>query len=76
VVTVRHCFDLSQAQQLKTRLEAAGIPAFIPDEISAGIAPYHFFNPSGVRLQVSEAHVEEARALLASEESPDPDPES
>ncbi|MDB6109285.1 MAG: hypothetical protein JWR69_1035, partial [Pedosphaera sp.] len=42
------------------QLEAAGIPAFIPDELSAGIAPYLFFTASGVRVQVADQDVEEA----------------
>lgn len=46
------------------RLEMAGIPAFIPDEIMASTAPHHFLTPSGVRVQVAEKDEEDARRLL------------
>ncbi|MDQ6631469.1 MAG: DUF2007 domain-containing protein [Verrucomicrobiota bacterium] len=64
--TVVNCFDLNQALGFKTMLEGAGIPAFIPDEISAGIAPNQFLTDSGVRLQVAEENLEEAKRIIAS----------
>jgi hypothetical protein len=67
MTTIANCMDLTSAQRLKIALEAAGIPSFIPDEFSAGIAPYHFISPSGVRLQVAEEHVEEAKEILRQE---------
>jgi hypothetical protein len=71
MTTVANCFDLTDALRLKTQLEAAGITAFIPDETTAGIVPYHFLTSSGVRLQVLDEHVEEARAILAREKDAD-----
>jgi hypothetical protein len=46
-------------------LEARGIPAFLPDETSASIAPHHFLTPSGVRVQVPDEQAEEARQIVA-----------
>ena len=63
--TVVNCFDLNQALGLKMRLEGAGIPAFMPDEMSAGIAPYQFLTSEGVRLQVAEENLEEAKKIIA-----------
>jgi len=62
--TIANCFDLGQAQQLKTLLESEGIEAFIPDEFSAGVAPHHFNSPAGVRLQVAAVDEAKARELV------------
>ena len=70
MTTVANCLNLQEAAQLQMLLQASGIPSFLPDEISAGIAPHHFLTPSGVRLQVAEEHAEEARRLIASEKEP------
>lgn len=70
MTTVAHCLNIQEAAQLQMLLEASGIPSFVPDEISAGIAPHHFLTPSGVRLQVAAEHAEEARRLIASDEEP------
>ncbi|HSH95846.1 MAG TPA: DUF2007 domain-containing protein [Roseimicrobium sp.] len=65
MTTIANCFDLNEAEGLRMMLDAAGIPSFIPDEVSAGVAPYNFVNQTGVRLQVDEEHVEEAKRLIA-----------
>jgi hypothetical protein len=44
--TVANCTNLGDAQHFKMVLDASGIPAFIPDELSAGVAPHHFFASS------------------------------
>ncbi len=64
MTTVANCFDLNEALRLKMILESANIPVFIPDEVSAGIVPYHFINQSGVRVQVAEEHAEAAKELI------------
>jgi hypothetical protein len=69
MTTIQNCFDLTQAQNLKMILESCGIPTFIPDEFSAGIAPHLFMTSSGVRLQVADEHVDEAKMIL-DQESP------
>lgn len=63
--TVTNCTTLGEAQHFKMILEATGIPSFIPDEMSAGIAPHHFFSSSsGVRLQVADEHADEAETII------------
>jgi len=48
----------------KLALGAAGIDAFIPDEMSASVAPMFFVNKPGVRLQVAEEDEEAAKEIL------------
>jgi hypothetical protein len=67
MTTIQNCFDLTQAQNLKMILESYGIPSFIPDETLAGVAPHHFLTTSGVRLQVADEHVDEAKKILEQE---------
>ena len=63
--TVANCLNLGEAQHFKTVLEAAGIPSFIPDEMSAGIAPHLFYTSgSGVRLQVADENADEAQEII------------
>ena len=63
--TVANCLNLGEAQHFKTVLDAAGIPSFIPDEMTASIAPHHFFtSTSGVRLQVADENAEEAEKII------------
>jgi hypothetical protein len=64
-VTVANCYDVQEAMRMKLALEAAGIPAFIPDELTAGIAPFHFMTSSGVRVQVAADRLDEARRIVA-----------
>jgi hypothetical protein len=50
-------------------LDAADIPSFIPDEATAQNAPYFFIaTSSGVRLQVAEEDVENARKIIKAEQ--------
>ena len=69
MTTVANCFNIQQAEQIRMRLESAGIPAFIPDETSAGVVPHHFMTPSGVRVQVADEQADEARKLIAEDEA-------
>lgn len=62
--TIANLGSMEQAQSLKRRLESAGIGAFIPDEMSATIAPHFFMTRVGIRLQVDERDEEEARLIL------------
>ena len=52
-----------QAHLLRSRLEAAGIPAFLLDENVTQIESGFF--TGGVRVQVADEEVEAARTLLA-----------
>jgi len=62
--TVANLGSIYAAQALKLKLGSAGIEAFIPDEMSADLAPPHFMSPSGIRLQVAEADEVEARKII------------
>lgn len=65
MTTVAHAADLAQAQLLKSVLEGAGITAIIPDELTAQNAPPYVWASGGLRVQVAEADVATARAVLA-----------
>jgi hypothetical protein len=67
MTTIANCFDVNEALRLKMKLESAGISSFIPDEITAAVAPYQFFTSSGVRLQVADQDAVVARRLIAEE---------
>lgn len=67
MVTVANLNTLIQAQQLKARLAASGIEAFIPDEVSAGVVPLFFVTKAGVRVQVAEEFEDDARAIVEGE---------
>lgn len=58
-----------EAQIARASLEAAGIPAFIADEHTINMNWLYSDALGGVRLQVPEAHAEEALALLAADHS-------
>lgn len=61
--TVANCSSLQEANLVRMRLNAAGIECFIPDENSAGVAPFHLATRAGVRVQVADE--DEARAVDA-----------
>ncbi len=63
MTTVTTCSNPAEAMLLKSLLEANGIPAFVPDELSAQTAPN--YAGSGLHLQVADEQVEAARQLLA-----------
>lgn len=69
MTTVTTCSNLAEAQLLKALLDDTGIPAFLPEELTANTAP-HFLFASGIRVQVDEEDIEEARRVLADAEVP------
>jgi hypothetical protein len=62
MTTLARFFNLADAELLKTRLEANGVPVFLADEASftAGYGPV----TGGLRVQVNETDVARARELL------------
>ncbi len=62
--TVANLGTIQKAQSLKLLLGSAGIDAFIPDEISAGLTPYLFLTKTGIRLQVADEDEDEARQII------------
>ena len=65
--TIAHFGTLMEAELLKLKLASFGIDAFIPDELTAGVAPHIFATRSGIRLQVAEKDVESAKVAMLSE---------
>ena len=65
--TIAHFGTLMEAELLKLKLASFGIDAFIPDELTAGVAPHIFATRPGIRLQVAEKDVESAQAAMQSE---------
>lgn len=69
-VTVGHFLNLSQAYLVRSRLEAAGLRTFFPDEHSALANEGGFLalGKSGIRIQVAAGDEEEALALIEGDE--------
>ncbi len=72
MTTVTTCSNLAEAQLLKALLDDAGLPAFLPDELTANAAPQFVFG-SGIRVQVEDEDAEQARRVLAEAEVSDDD---
>lgn len=62
--TIANLGSIQAAQDLKLKLGSAGIEAFIPDEMSAGVAPHLFMSRIGIRLQVAEADEDLAMKII------------
>jgi hypothetical protein len=63
--TVANFNSLEEAQILKLELGSCGIESFIPDEMSAGVAPHIFLTKAGIRVQVADEDEEDARQVIA-----------
>ena len=62
--TITNLGSIHKAQRLQLLLGSIGIEAFIPDELTAGIAPHLFMTRTGVRVQVEEEDEAEAMQLI------------
>ena len=62
--TVAKFWDLPLAELAKMKLESEGIPCFLQDKNIVGINWLYANAIGGVRLQVSEEHVETAKQIL------------
>jgi hypothetical protein len=69
LVTVYRSFSPADAQLIRSRLDAAGIPAEVMHELSGLSIDGYAMAAGGVRVQVSEERAEEARALINSTDS-------
>jgi hypothetical protein len=69
MTTLTTCSNIAEAALLKSLLAAAGIPAFIPEELTANAAPQLVFS-SGIRLQVEDEDGAEARRVIATAQTP------
>lgn len=74
-VTVTVPGDLPSAQLVAARLEAQGIPSFVPDEHMAGQAWHLSPAMRGVRVQVPSHRLDDARAVLGAPPEPTHDPD-
>ena len=66
MITIAQYGTLMEAELLKLKLASCGIDAFIPDELTAGVAPHIFATRSGIRVQVANSDFENAKELMAS----------
>jgi len=64
MITVANAFDVTEAYLIKSRLEAEGINTFIPDENTSQIQPMWNNAIGGVRVQVADEDVENAKLVL------------
>lgn len=65
MTTIAHCTSLDEATLLRSLLEGSGVPAFIPDELSAQNVPtYLVVGLSQLRLQVEDENAERGREVL------------
>ena len=64
LVTVYRAFNPADAQLIRSLLEAAEIPAMVADETAALSTEGYSMTTGGIRVQVAEEHVEDARHLI------------
>ena len=64
LVTVYRAFNPADAQLIRSLLEAAAIPAMVADETAALSTEGYSMTTGGIRVQVAEEHVEDARHLI------------
>jgi hypothetical protein len=64
MTTVATCSNIAEAQLLRSLLDAAGITAFLPEEVTANTAPQLLF-ASGLRVQVEDEDAADARRVIA-----------
>ena len=65
MVTIYTGFNPAEAQLVRSRLEAAGFNPFIPNENSALGTEGYAMAVGGIRVQVPEDQVEDAKEFLA-----------
>src|SRR5260370_41180304 len=72
LVTLVRCRNLSEADMIVSQLEAAGIPAFVPDQFLMQLAAFSENTFGYVRGQVSPQSYDAAKELLSApvDESP------
>jgi hypothetical protein len=64
LITVARFTDPATAGLAQSRLEAAGIPSFLADEFTMGLAWHLNVALGGIRLQVAPEHADDVRLLL------------
>ncbi len=66
LVTVFRSFSPAEAQLVRSRLDAADIPAEVVNELAALSMDGYSMATGGIRVQVPEEYAAEARALIDS----------
>ena len=69
LVTVFRAFSPAEAQVVRSRIDAAGIPVTVTHETSTLSTEGYSMATGGVLVQVPPAHEKDARALIESTES-------
>jgi hypothetical protein len=69
LVTVLRTFSPAEAQLVRSRLEAADIPASVTHELASLTMEGYSMAAGGVLVQVAEERADEARALLAANDA-------
>lgn len=64
LVTVFTAFNSAEAQLVRSRLEAAGIRAFVTDELSALSIEGYALAAGGIKVQVPDVDAEAALELV------------
>ena len=64
LVTVFTAFNSAEAQLIRSRLEAAGLHAFVADELSALSIDGYALAAGGIKVQVPDVEVEAALELI------------
>ena len=76
LVTIFTGFNPADAQLVRSRLEAAGFDPFIPNENSALGTEGYAMAVGGIRVQVPEDQVEEAKEFLNAPSTENDKPDS
>jgi hypothetical protein len=71
LVTVFRTFSPAEAQLIRSRLDAADIPAVVMNELSSLSMEGYSLSTGGILVQVDDAHVVEARELITDREQPE-----
>jgi hypothetical protein len=69
-VTIFKAFNPAEAQLVRSRLEAAGFHPFVADELSALSIDGYALAAGGIRVQVPESEVADAREFLETPAAP------
>jgi len=68
LVTVYNSLNPAEAQLIRSRLEAADIPATVTHELSALSMEGYSLATGGIQVQVPEDRAEEARELIEADD--------
>ena len=69
LVTIYRAFNLTEAQLIRSRLEAADFHPFLADEFSSQEMGGFSMSRQGVRVQVPEDEAADAKELIVSADS-------